>query len=251
VSVPIADAPRVDRDIVPLFHCRERGATPQLVRFAGTGFRLGGRLLVTCWHCVAGDAPGHFYAAAFPNGVAGFELVPLRDVMQDENGADLATASLAEHVEPPLWDLELGPRPLTPGEDVWAYGYPLTPEIAAQDDPRALRLSGRLLDGHMTRTSRYIHPPFGKVRCYETDLPAPAGLSGAPLLRRPGRAVVGVLYARKDAAATKGSPASADPAEGPASFALAQHTEALHALRGAATEGLRLVDYLVSLEPRR
>src|SRR3954468_18774444 len=94
VSFPIAEAGRADRDILPLFYCRETGATPQLVRFAGTGFRFGDSLVVTCWHCVAEHAPGHGYAAAFPREAGGFTMVPLLDVTQDENGTDLATASL-------------------------------------------------------------------------------------------------------------------------------------------------------------
>jgi hypothetical protein len=234
VHFPIADAGRVDRDILPLFYCRETVATPQLVRFAGTGFRFGKSLVVTCWHCVAEAAPGHGYAAAFPRAAGGFTMVPLLDVTQDGNGTDLATASLSDSPPPPQTNLELSADALTAGEEVWAYGYPLTPEIAAEDDPGNLMLNGRLLEGHVTRAFRYKHPPYGKAHCYETDLPAPAGLSGAPLVRGPGRAVVGVLYARRDARLID-------------SPALAHYTEPLHELRGIATKGLRLADYVAEL----
>jgi Trypsin-like peptidase domain len=233
MSFPIADESRNDLDILPLFYCRETDGTPQLVRSAGTGFRFGDSLVVTCWHCVADAAPGHGYAAGFRGEDGGFAMVPLLNVTQDENGADLATASLSESPHPPEANLELNPHALTGGDDVWTYGYPLTPEIVGEDDPRNLGLNGRRLEGHVTRPFRYEHPPYGDVRCYEIDMPAPEGLSGAPLLRGPGRAVAGVLYARRQV--------------GVISFALAHHTESLHELRGIATNRLRLADYVAGL----
>lgn len=235
MSSPIAAAGDADRDILPLFYCRTgTRETPQLVRLAGTGFRFGDSLVVTCWHCVAEEAAGHWYAAAFPHEDGGVSLVRLLDVTQDESGADLATASLSDGPHPHGAGLELSPDALTRGDEVWSYGYPLTPELAAGGDPRNVILNGRRLQGQVARARRYEHPPFGDVRCYEIAMPAPAGLSGAPLFRTPGRAVVGVLYARRDA-------------ERDVSYAVAHRTETLHELRGVATNGLRLADHVADL----
>jgi len=229
VALAVTDASPADRDILPLFHCRGTSGAPQLVRLAGTAFRFGDRLLVTCWHCVAEDAPGHWYAAALPRETGGVDVVPLLDVAQAESGADLATASLAGSLHPARASLELSVRALRAGDDVWAYGYRSTPQVAAEDDPGTPMLAGCRLAGRVTRPFRYRHPQFGDVRSYEIGLAAPGGLSGAPLFRGPGRVVVGVLFARWG------------------DSTLSHRTESLHELRGIATNGLRLADYVSEL----
>lgn len=84
-------------------------------------------------------------------------------------------------------------------------------------------------------------------------MPAPAGLSGAPLMLDPGNQVIGVIYGENDVGTIE-ELATIDPETQErkpevvrvVSFALAHFTSTLHALRGPATEDKPLVEYLAA-----
>jgi hypothetical protein len=79
---------------------------------------------------------------------------------------------------------------------------------------------------------------------YELDMPAPEGLSGAPVVLHGTKAVVGVVYGHNDVALVE-EHATVDDETGArspevlriVSFGLAHHTHTLHELRGKATGG--------------
>ena len=97
-------------------------------------------------------------------------------------------------------------------------------------------LNGRLMRGHVTRTFPFQHPKNGEVSSYELDMPAPEGLSGAPLILVGGYEVVGVIYHSHTVHAVA-------ELETPVSFGLAQVTPALRSLRARATNELSLETY--------
>jgi hypothetical protein len=82
-------------------------------------------------------------------------------------------------------------------------------------------------------------------------MPAPGGLSGAPLLKKPSHEVVGVIYGDHDVG-TIDQLARIDPATGErtpevqrvVTFALAHFTETIKNLQGVATDSLPLAEYL-------
>ena len=84
-------------------------------------------------------------------------------------------------------------------------------------------------------------------------MPAPDGLSGAPLIVRGSDAIVGVVYGTIDVARTE-EVSAVDPETGArtpqvqriVSFGLAHHTWALGELRGPATGGRPLADVMPS-----
>ena len=70
---------------------------------------------------------------------------------------------------------------------------PLTERVDLGRRPRFL-LAGRYLQGYVTRSFAYEHQEFGRITSYELDMPAPTGLSGAPLLKVGTMEVYGVIY---------------------------------------------------------
>lgn len=241
-------------DVVPVFYCRERAdASPEILDFAGTAFRLGPELVVSCWHCVRTDAERHGYAAAFLEDDGTYLLNPLLDIAQDANGSDLATARLFSPRRN-KWPLRVAEKNLAGATDVWTYGYPLTERLS---DEGRFRLHGRYLEGYITRSLWLDHPTYGRVGAYEVDMPAPDGISGAPLLRRQGGItpeVVGVVFGLSEAGAIDEF-ASVDPATGQrtpeiqrlVSFAAVHYTETLANLTGPATANRPLKDFLAEL----
>jgi hypothetical protein len=240
-------------DIFPIFLAKERdNEPPRVTQFRGTGFRLADDLLVTCWHCVV-DEPerGGFAIARVHEGER--RMYPLVDVARDSNGSDLATARIywePEHALPPP-QLVLATKGTITGASVWTYGYPLTTEVPEADGPRFV-LNGRYLEGYVTRAFWYEHPSLGTLPAYELDMPAPEGLSGAPLVSLHERhTVVGVIYGRHEVGLVDEF-SRVDPETGDKtpevqrifSFGLACDTSTLVDLRGLATGGLRLADHL-------
>jgi hypothetical protein len=168
----------------------------------------------------------------------GFAALPLQDIHRDPGGSDLATAAIDL---PETLGFELASEDPGAGTDVYSFGYPFTTR---------LEVESRLLRGYITRGFRYDHPSLGDVLSYELDIPCPAGLSGAPVLRPGSRRLLGVVYGSNDVAMVE-SIASVD--EGGqkqpevrriVSFGLAHHLETLRALRGPATGNRPLADLL-------
>ena len=122
--------------------------------------------------------------------IAGF----LENITQHPGGHDLVTANVP--FEPRL-GFELARDVAVTGGDVFSYGYPLT---GTKDSPEGLAfiLNARYLQGYVTRRYMYDHEKYLPTPVYELDMPAPEGLSGAPLVLLRTRRVVGVVFGTHD-----------------------------------------------------
>ncbi len=240
------------RDILPITVVNRKGyPTPMPIKggyqsFMGTGFLIGKNVLVTCWHCVSAELEEeNTYAVAVPwseaqmrSGAAPsdstYYVLPLHDIQRDPSGADLATA----RVELDPVGLSLGADDsLALSTDLWTFGYPLTSDLPHQESGRSITLSPRLLKGYLTRDFWNEVPNFGRTASYEVDMPSPEGLSGAPLIKHGSLEVVGVVYGAK-------STGNMAQLERLTTFAVAHMGSALKALRGIATQGHPLAEYL-------
>jgi len=245
-------------DVFPIF-VSDPNAPHAAWRFCGTGFLAADELLLTCWHCVASttDLPEGkgVYGIVYKTQAVGgtLEFARLDSLSRDECGTDIASALV------PLkqrFGLTLG-RPPAPGAgiDVWSFGYPLTQTFSTPEAP-GLRftLEPRLLKGYVMRTFFYAQPGLGSTPSYELDMPTPAGLSGAPLVRvDQRRELVGIVYGSHDVAEIDEFE-SVDPETGATtpevrrvvSFGLAHFLDILHRVRGVATEHLPLAEWLAA-----
>lgn len=214
--------------------------------FTGTGFLIGRNVLVICWHCVSAELEDDdTYAVAVPwsesqkrSGEAPpdstYYVKNLHDIQRDPSGADLATARVG--LDPV--GLSLGADDsLALGTDLWTFGYPLTDDLPHQQSGRSISLNARFLKGYLTRDFWNEVPVFGRTATYELDMPSPKGLSGAPLVKHGSFEVVGVIYGAKSA----GNMAQLEKLT---TFAVAHMGRTLRNLRGIATQGRPLAEYL-------
>jgi Trypsin-like peptidase domain len=226
-------------DVFALFAVEPDGSS--IRDFLGTGFLLAGGILVTCWHCVRGPVEAGLVVAAVQGGDDFIPAFVLRDLAQDRNGSDLATARL-DRVQ--LFGLELATASVDTGTDVWSYGYPLTDP---PDERRpTYRLNARYLEGYVTRAFYYSDK---RVPSYELDMRAPAGLSGAPVVEVGSKRVIGVVYGveeverieifgRTDPETRERTPDVVRLE----TFALAHYTDTLRTVVGPATGGRQLAE---------
>ena len=240
----------VEHWVLPIlvFTAPEEGQ--RLVGFAGTGFHAGKGVFVTCWHCVAEELPPDRFYGVLVKERGGYTARALTSVEQDPAGRDLATARMVPPIPPvsPTFTTE----PACELEDVCAFGYPLSglsPEVS--EVGRLPLIQMRTLKGYVVRRFHHEQPGFGTAHSYELDMPAPEGLSGAPLMTLAWE-VLGVVYGTVETA-TITEWASVDEEVGRTpevqrivSFAVAHHTDSLLALSGAATSGRTLREYLNS-----
>jgi hypothetical protein len=234
-------------DVLPIFLC-ERGSPGKPLAAMGTGFLIGERLLVTCWHCVPpGPAEGQYYAAVewVGSGYRPWELTTISQVP----GRDIATATVDLVPQVPL---RLTRDLAGAGTDVYTFGYPL-PSVERRDDgDLKFGIAGRYLQGYVTRGFDHPESAYGVTPAYELDMPAPAGLSGAPLLTQGTADVVGIVFGSNDLE-TVDSFKRVDPETGEThpevrrvvSFGLAHHTRTLWDVKGTATGGQTLRDLLL------
>lgn len=223
------------RVVLPVF-IYDGSGNGQPIEFCGTGFIIARDVFVTCWHCVNRPlSEDQRYVAVTLDAEENTLPLVLENLERDAGGADLASATI--HTEVPL-ELRLGDSAyILMGHDVWTFGYPYTEKERLGNGDIAFTLNGRLLRGHVTRTFPFDHPEYGEVVSYELDIPAPLGLSGAPLILRGGYDVVGVIYYSHTVRAVA-------ELETPVSFSLAHVTPTLRALRGRATKEVPLEMYL-------
>jgi hypothetical protein len=136
------------------------------------------------------------------------------------------------------------------GTDVWTAGYPFT-DPRRVGDRLTFNLGARYLQGYVTQSFYYDAPDGSRIPSYELDMPTPGGLSGAPLVRVGSNKVYGVVYGTNDVHLTQQT-ARIDEVTGEAipevhrivSFGLAHYTDSLRNLRGTATDGLPLAEFL-------
>jgi hypothetical protein len=249
-------------DILPIFLCEATPAGPlQPVSFVGTGFRVADHILVTCWHCIPETQEGQLLAAVIEVEDGRYRSFELTDLAQDANASDLALARLSIDI-PAQMNLQLASVATTSGADVWSYGYPLTTETLGPTGAPRFHLEARYLQGYVTRGFWHERPGYGAFPSYELDMPAPGGLSGAPVVRvqtlanRASRPqVVGVVYGRIETGVIEEF-VSIDPDTGErrpevqrvVSFAAAHYTSTLLEASGPATFDSRLADYIEAWE---
>lgn len=211
---------------------RRPDRTVSVIRHLGTGFFVLPGVVLPCWHCVNEELlPDQSYAIRVKNPDGTFSVAALKDVERDQNGADLATAKCDYADARPLM---LASMDLWLGEEVWTYGFPYPETQRRADGSLNHVISGRVLRGYVTRHFYYQHPSLGKTDSYELDMRAPAGTSGAALLRKDTLELAGVVFGVNDVETVE-SFAFVDPETGVrepelrrvVSFALAYDTDTL------------------------
>ena len=205
-------------------------------RFAGTGFVLAPNIFVTCAHCVPDLPDSEIYAVSVPDDPGGRTAHYLRYVTRDPSGADLATAWV-DLTEPPPYHLRTEPPMDAIGLDVGTVGYPGTFFELQPAGYRRFEEQPRYFSrGYIARAFHYQPPGGGReIPSYEVDMPAPRGLSGAPLIAigQPYQGqILGVVHG---AHPPFGSQGESDIRLPPYVFALAHYHSTLMALRGTAT----------------
>lgn len=254
-SMPRPDRYRADRDILPVFVVTTPEAGQRLVSFQGTGFLIGKQVFVTCWHCVSAPlSDDQFYAVLVKVNGGYYRATALIEPQQDRNGADLATARVA--LEPEL-GLILAESDAPDLVEVWSAGYPFTalteelPEVGRQPV-----IHRRALKGYIMRRFWYETPSGELILSYELDMPAPQGLSGAPVMRidqmKGAREVIGVVHGTNEVATIAEFESVDEHGERRpeiqriTSFALAHYTDTLRNLTGKATGERPLADFLLA-----
>jgi hypothetical protein len=234
-------------DVLPIFVVTEPGTLTRAL-FQGTGFLIAQDILITCWHCVSQALEdGQRYAAVVKEG-DGHTVHVLRNMEQHPLGLDLAIARV-DLV--PKVGLTLTATGLLPGDDIVTYGYPPTDEPLMEDEHAKVQLNARLLRGYVTRLCYYNQPGFVRTPSYELDIPAPHGLSGAPIIKLKTKEVAGVFFASLDVSTGEQFPAVAGhegdqqaEIDRAVSFGLAHYTGSVWSLRGMITQGIPLREFL-------
>ncbi len=242
------------RDILPVFVMDFSNNLSRVTAHTGTGFLVGKNVIVTCWHCVRSELkPNERYVAIRPSPSGWEDISELSDIEQDRNGSDLATARIEFA---PEFELSLTEMAGALGTDVWSFGYPLT-SMEIHPDPEFDKLftpNPRYMESYVMRAFHFDQPGFGRTFSYELDMPALQGMSGAPIIRTRTNEILGVLYGRNDVETIEefGSrdPDTGDPIRPEVVrmtyFALAHHNTTLDTLKGIATQGLPLRQFLRS-----
>jgi hypothetical protein len=138
--------------------------------------------------------------------------------------------------------------------EVFSLGYPLADRTRSSDREIVVEMTARTLKGYVVRTFENTrHAGFGPQLSYELDMPAPSGMSGAPVLQTGNGSVrlVGVVYGTADSY-TIAEQSRVDEASGLrtpevrryVTFALAHHLRSVAALSGDATRGQTIAELL-------
>jgi hypothetical protein len=237
-------AVHVQDEIVPIVWVNVPEGPATHVEFCGTGFVLPGHVLVTCWHCVnAVKGSGGAYLT-----VSDGRWYRLEDIEQDHDGYDLATARVP--IEPTFGHV-LGEHEELLGTPVSSFGYPFSSVVRGDNGDFAFKKEVRLLRGYIARGFLFDHISYRPTVSYELDMRVPSGLSGAPLIFEGTKEIIGVVYGVNKVSMIE-EVASVDSETGEKSpeihrietFGLAHHTSTLRNIRGKATGGERLCDYV-------
>lgn len=220
---------------------------------AGTAFVPLPGVVITCWHCVRnGDRS---YAVLWPSvGGRPERIVRLVDITPDPRGRDLAMGRARLRPRFPFTFSATEPQGFA---EVLTVGFPLPDRTRDTSGRIVIETTARTLRGYGVRVfDNERHVGFAPQPSYELDMPAPGGLSGAPLLVQGEGAIslVGVVYGSADTYAIA-EESHVDPATGTASlevrrhvsFALAHRLDALRELAGEATDGTPLGNLIPSM----
>jgi hypothetical protein len=238
--MPDLSYPSLAGTVLPIFVAK--GDTT--LGFCGSGFLLAKGVFVTSWHCVNGLKAGERHVVGILEGANECVEVDLQDLEQDAAGTDLAIGVVDAEPTVPLV-LTSAPYVLM-GHDVWSFGYPFTDQRRSETGGYDFTLNGRILRGYATRTFVYDHPCGHQVESYELDMPAPSGMSGAPLVLRGGLEVAGVLFGTHDVEIVDDESYSGQRYQTTrvVSFGLAHTARTLRGATARATKGIPLADFL-------
>jgi hypothetical protein len=240
------DTAVINRDVLAIFVIKRDSGEP--IYFCGTGFVIAPSILITCAHCVNADLPqDHVYGVLIQEEDRWISKL-LVNIEKDPSGCDLATANVDLAPSIP-WILPQ--NDLLYGEDVFTFGYPLLDKKRLDSGMIQFQVSGRYLQGYVTRPFYFDLLKDQRIKSYELDMPAPAGISGAPLIGIRSHKIYGVIYGANDVG-TVAELSYLDEETGQLvpekqrilSFGLAHHTDSLRHLRGSATRGLSLSEFM-------
>lgn len=245
-------------DVLPVVVAARQGY-PTIKGFVGSGFLVGRGLFVTCHHCVSAPLPEEdTYAAVTPIELspaptkdvpdAQYSLASLGALEQDASGLDLA---IGWHGRDPV-GIKLAERGVDQmGQDVRTFGYPLTEDLPhPEGDGRSLTINGRTLKGYITTNYLNDVTDYRPAPTEELDMPAPGGLSGAPLIRQFDYEVIGMVYGTKDTGTIEEFSRVDETGkripelQRVTTFAVAHMLESLRNLSGELTHGRPLAEYL-------
>jgi hypothetical protein len=190
-----------EQHIFPIFTVdpaqAEGGSKPTLDAFLGTGFLLSGGIFLTAWHVVEQALILVALSVSCSRSTGRVSLnadyAPIHAFATDEHQTDLAIGYVRRLGGP---GLELTRVQAAPGEDVCTWGFPLMPPPQRREHDGAKvfgDMAPRYLQGYITRTAAVERPDGTAPAVIEMDMPAPAGVSGAPLLRKGRGEVIGVI----------------------------------------------------------
>jgi hypothetical protein len=254
------------RDVLPIIAIHSQGPY-RLKGFTGTGFLIAKNVLVTCYHCVSpAIGEDYAYAVAFPKEYYDgpikndapdipYVVARLHGIQQHPDGLDLAIAEVRFEPE----RLTLGTRSdIGYGTEVSTFGYPLTRDLPNPETGRSITFKPRYLRGYISRGFSNDVPGYGPTETYEIDMPAPAGISGAPVIKRGTSEVIGVVYGTEDTGiAEEGTGIEGETGERVprvrrwTTFTLAHELSSLQSLRGTYfTEYMTLSDYVRTTGPQ-
>jgi hypothetical protein len=239
-NLPAPSYPLLAGTVLPIFVAEG----DSILGFCGSGFLLGKGIFVTCWHCVSERRTGRRHVVGVLAEGNDSSVVDLRDVEQDAAGSDLAIGLVEAQ---PSLPFRLAPAPyVLIGHDVWSFGYPYTDRRLTETGGCEFTLNGRILRGYATRTFPYDHPKGVRVESYELDMPAPKGMSGAPLVMRGGFEVAGVMFGTHDVELVDDEcgPGQRYQTTRVVSFGLAHTAETLRGASTSATKAIPLGDFL-------
>jgi Trypsin-like peptidase domain len=168
--------------VMPITRARRDGQGNYVLgQWVGTGFTFGEGTFVTCWHCVGAALPDDevYIAVGRRDDLQQASRdwpIELERLARDGNGSDLALATIEPMFQPRL---NLASDPLEWGDDVVAFGFPHTLDtIDPETKEKRIETHARVFKGYVTRLfpDEYQGQPV-----VELAMPAPVGMSGAPL----------------------------------------------------------------------
>jgi Trypsin-like peptidase domain len=225
--------------IVPIYRGVKVDDRIIATRPTGTGFILADGVVVTCWHCVNEARGEDDVYLAYPvddNGTTYSVSYPVLELAQDQNGSDLALGRIA--FRPMAPGLILARESVGLGGDVMSYGYPFTTPRPGGPGSGFI-MEPRLFRGYVTILMNEEVPGWGAVPTIECDMPAPAGMSGAPLLDPITKVILGVVY---------GDCTMQTEDRAPVTFMRAHHLPTVNSASGPATRGMALSEYIKGLD---
>lgn len=231
-SVPL----NPEQHILPIFVAEQRPDRPPLLAaFCGTAFLLEGGILLTAWHVVSRPlSASQSYMVMFKSYGSGDDragVAPIHDLAPDESGWDMASGWVLRPGGP---GLVIAREQARLGEEVCTWGFPLmpAPEVRADDGAKVYSdFAPRYLQGYVSRVAATKQVDGTRPPVIELDMPAPPGISGAPLLRVNTGEVLGVILGER----------STSQGDNRWAFAVAQWTETMWQLRGPALQGKNLL----------